>query len=750
MKDKITRKDFIRKGTSVFGLVALGPSSFFAKGSNQVVNTEETKKKILSAFKAREGAQIRGSWIQRGDRRSGDVVLSQKGNVCQIVVASNENSAVHRAAHFLAEDIRKISGNRPDVVEKPDGKHSTIRLVTYDQGSVPNDIGADKLKGQWESHMVVTKGNDVWLVGANFRGTAFAAYELAERLGIDPLYIWTGYQPETFKTLILQKTDFYAPPPAIRYRGTFHDDEDILPRPYDRYDHPLIIGDINIDWYKRYFETALRLKLNMTAPYTRAHRRYEVQKTASEWGLFYTSHHYDILLSNPFGLQRFNLAEKRGISPEWNWFKNRQGMITYWKDGVLENKDLNCIWPVGLRGTSDRSYNFPKGMSVKQQDKIFNNIINIQVNTVKNNIPADKTPIFHFTLYTEMLNKFQEHRSEFNLPEDVIIVWPDDNNGIMRALPKDRGKWKHGVYYHLAYLGNPAITKQITHVTSPERIANQFRNIVAAGATEFCLVNVSELRDYVLGARMIARIGWNPDEMLNGSDAPERYLQWWSKEYFGNNAAPEAKEVYDRYYQLISKPVMLWNGADMVQSIVDKLLDKFAGKTVKPVEKSKVDELKKRDDDYRATMTIAEKAQEKMSRQQKQYFFENALLGLLIDWRPTQAALKLNEALNESDQQKSWSLVEEALKPLEQLELEIGKAERPPFEKWYRETWIRRKLSPYNVHRSYQQVRAFIGSEGTEKLQGPVYQRLTRQKGLEEDKNWSRFLDRSDKLLKKI
>jgi hypothetical protein len=38
------------------------------------------------------------------------------------------------------------------------------------------------------------------------------------------------------------------------------------------------------------------------------HRRFEVQKLASDWGLYYTSHHYDILVSNPVGLERFGLA----------------------------------------------------------------------------------------------------------------------------------------------------------------------------------------------------------------------------------------------------------------------------------------------------------------------------------------------------------------------------------------------------------------------------------------------------------
>src|SRR2546430_8118737 len=84
------------------------------------------------------------------------------------------------------------------------------------------------------------------------------------------------------------------------YRGFFHDDEDILPRPFDARGYPLQTGDVPLAWYRRYFETALRLRMNMVAPYVRVHRRFEVQQLASDWGLYYTSHHYDILVSNPF------------------------------------------------------------------------------------------------------------------------------------------------------------------------------------------------------------------------------------------------------------------------------------------------------------------------------------------------------------------------------------------------------------------------------------------------------------------
>ncbi|MDQ3132866.1 MAG: hypothetical protein M3Q99_19120, partial [Acidobacteriota bacterium] len=64
---------------------------------------------------------------------------------------------------------------------------------------------------------ILTTQNAVWLVGANFRGTTFAAYTLSERLGIDPLYLWTGYTPEKHSKLVLKKTDYFANPDGLYF-----------------------------------------------------------------------------------------------------------------------------------------------------------------------------------------------------------------------------------------------------------------------------------------------------------------------------------------------------------------------------------------------------------------------------------------------------------------------------------------------------------------------------------------------------
>jgi hypothetical protein len=672
---------------------------------------------------------LRGTWVQTGPAAAGDVVLASGSTGAEIVVGPTEPLNVRQAATFLAGDIEKISGYKPPIVDSASGSRVTIRLVTLGTGQLPKEVDTRGMAGQWEAYRVVTTPRAVWLVGSNPRGTAFAAYTLSERLGIDPLYLWTGYLPEHHDPLVLKAARFVQGPPTFRYRGFFHDDEDILPRPFDARGYPDQLGDVPLRWYEKFFETALRLRMNMVAPYTRVHRRYEVQRLASDWGLMYTSHHYDILVSNPFGLTRFNLAAERGVRPDYDWINNKEGMLTFWRGGVMENRHLDVIWPVGMRNTDDRAYVWPEGYTDADKARAFHEIITDQVNMVKELLPPGKTPLFHFTMYTEMLPLYQSDPNAFDLPSDVIIVWPDDNNGHMRGLPASLGKWKHGVYYHLAYLGGN-LSKQNVSTVAPATIAAEFQKIVQAGATEFMLVNMSEVREYVMGARMLADICWNAPGAFGAPDAAGRYISWFSHEYFGAGAA-DAATAYSRYFALLDTPDKLWLGANAVEDLLRRLHDRVLGRASAPDTgrfrmfrvplDSALPLLRTRAPDLGGALALEARAEGQMTPDQAQYFHENVALGLLLAARQEEAALKLAAALAAPDTTTMWRLAWEARAPLEDLEAQLAWAEHPPFDRWYHETWIRTTYSPNNPHRAYEMVREFLTSHGREIMEPPPF-----------------------------
>lgn len=737
MKQPISRKHFIRN----LGVLTAGVWKAPGMAYNASPGGSETYAAGDFQRSWPNEDTTRGSWVREGTPGPDDVRLVGADGKCQIIIAADSHTAVRQAAVFLASDIESLTGQRPDIGHRPLSGMSHLYLIQQGDSSFRVPFDVSDLHGKWESYRIGTVGSDVWLVGSDFRGTAFAAYCLSERLGIDPLHWWTGCRPSAHASLVMKKTFYDVPTPIFKYRGFFHDDEDILPRPFEMSGYPLRTGDVSLIWYQRFFETALRLGMNLVAPYTRVHRREEVQRCASDWGLFYTSHHYDVLLSNPFGIERFNLAEKRGVDPTWDWFTNKAGMQGYWRGGVEENKDLYTIWPVGLRGTDDHAYGFAPGTSERAEAAVFGEVINWQIDTVKKMLPPGREAIFHFTLYTEMLDRYLKDPGAFDLPEDVIIVWPDDNDGLMRALPRETGKWKHGVYYHLAYFGGEK-SKQVTHIVSPYRITAELNKIIQAKATELLLVNVSEMRAHVMEARLIAEISWKGIRSDSTVLPAERYIRWWIAEYFGTPASEHAFAAYLQYYRLLDTADKVWNGGTAVHSLLKMLTDKFKGLKYSQPDTDWLSALRQRDSAYQEAFRSISKATDQMGRGPSRFFFEHVTLGLLLDSCPVACALRLSKALTEPDTIKAWREVTAAMESLVRLEDAIRTAEHPPFEQWYRESWIRKRFSRYNVHYAFELMRAFITAEGLSLPSPPS----STGHAIAQAKIWTCFLDATEDL----
>jgi hypothetical protein len=130
--------------------------------------------------------------------------------------------------------------------------------------------------------------------------------------------------------------------------------------------------------------------------------------------------------------------------------------------------------------------------------------------------------------------------------------------------------------------------------------------------------------------------------------------------------------------------------------------------TATPIGADVLRSLEQRDADYKTVFQSIAAANARMTPDRQQYLYENVAFPLLIDWRQATAAIKMIRALAEPDAAASRKLVLSAFEDLKTLESEIQRAELPPFEKWYRKSWIRNDDSPYNVHRSYERMLAFL------------------------------------------
>jgi len=261
------------------------------------------------------------------------------------------------------------------------------------------------------------------------------------------------------------------------------------------------------------------------------------------------------------------------------------------------------------------------------------------------------------------------------------------------------------------------LTKQLTHTVAPSTVAGQFEKIVKSGATEYMLVNVSEVRDYVMGTRMLADITWDAPGIYAAPKPAERYTAWWSREYFGGpaggaGAAQAAEAAYNKYFSVIDTPDKLWVAPDAIEELLGRLYRKVAGETYPAVDAGTLALMQSRKSQLDEALAAEARAETGMSLSERRFFSLDVALGLQVAQRQTQAALKLEEALRAPDAGRMWPLVFDARASLEQLETELLRGEYPPFDRWYHESWIRSALSQSNPHRPYNQLRAFISSEG--------------------------------------
>jgi hypothetical protein len=149
-----------------------------------------------------------------------------------------------------------------------------------------------------------------------------------------------------------------------------------------------------------------------------------------------------------------------------------------------------------------------------------------------------------------------------------------------------------------------------------------------------------------------------------------------------------------------------------IQDLIGRLYRKVGGETPAPFNADTLAQLQARAKQLDDALAAVEKAQAGLSLSQQRFLSTDAGLGLEIAHRQTHAALKLEEALRAPDAARMWQLVGEARASLEQLETEFSRGEYPPFDRWYQQSWIRSAQSNNNPHRAYDQLRAFIGSEG--------------------------------------
>jgi len=100
-----------------------------------------------------------------------------------------------RTANDLADDVRKVSGVKPEILEKLSyPSKGAILIRTIGKSKLIDQLIADKkidvsgIKGQCESFVIQTVDGNLIVAGSDKRGTIYVIYDISEKIGVSPWY----------------------------------------------------------------------------------------------------------------------------------------------------------------------------------------------------------------------------------------------------------------------------------------------------------------------------------------------------------------------------------------------------------------------------------------------------------------------------------------------------------------------------------------------------------------------------------
>jgi hypothetical protein len=514
-----------------------------------------------------------------------------------IYIDTKDAKVVQIAAEAFANDIKLISGKTMAI--NTDNKIAgdfAIIAGTIGQSKLIDDLIKDKLidvttiKNKWECFSIqVIKGNSnaktaklpfgnggaaLVIAGSDRRGTAFGIFHLSRTMGISPLLWWADVTPPKKEQLFISG-NYTSATPSIQYRGIFINDEDWGMQPWAAKNMDTDIKDIGPKTYAKVFELLLRLKANYIwpamHPCTKAFYYYKQNpKVADDYAIVVGGSHCEPMLRNNVCEWAETYEEEYKKKPgEWRYDVNKAEIYKYWDDRIKESVNYESVFTVGMRGVHDGSMPGPKDPDEKV--KLLEKVITDQREILQNNFKRSPETLPQiFVPYKEVLSLY---RRGMKLPDDVTIIWPDDNYGYIRQLPdaeEQKRRGGNGVYYHLSYWGSPADYLWLSSM-SPALIGYEMKKAYDYGAKKLWVFNVGDIKPAEMEMQFAMDMSY--DISTYKVKEPDIYINNWATETFGKATADLVTKIKKQYYALSApgKPEHLGSLTFTSKEIDDRL-----------------------------------------------------------------------------------------------------------------------------------------------------------------------------------
>lgn len=474
---------------------------------------------MLSALVAVSAGRAQVAVHEKSPKTKYAFTLASPRQTAAILYDASDAAVVKRAAELFAADVEAVTGRYPRVTSAA-GETGPAVIVGTVGGSAlirrlseAGKIDTAPLEGAWERYLIQTVANPLpgirkalVIAGSDRRGAAYGLFTLSELIGVSPWYWWADVPVKKHAALHVDAPPTYSQTPSVRYRGIFLNDEDWGLTPWASQTFEPERGNIGPRTYAKVCELLLRLKANYLAPAmhpvsTSFNQIPENKLVADTFAIVMGSTHCEPLLLNTA-----SEWDTQTMGP-WNYDKNKEGINRVLTQRVRENSPYENVYTLALRGLHDGAMSTTLPMHEKV--RMLQQALLDQRRILAENIdrPVETVPQA-FTPYKEVLEIYS---NGLELPDDVTIVWPDDNYGYMKRLSgvrEQRRTGRSGVYYHVSYLGVPHSYLWFS-TTPPSLMYEELRKAYDTTADRLWLLNCGDLKGSEMQVSLFLDMAWD-------------------------------------------------------------------------------------------------------------------------------------------------------------------------------------------------------------------------------------------------
>ena len=471
---------------------------------------------------------------------------------------------VEIALQMFRSDMQQVTGR-----EAVSTKDAIIQIYELDQ----NKGAASKLqkqgvpvadvKDRHDAFWLGVRDGKILVVGSNGRGCAYGLLELSRMAGVSPWVWWGDVVPERKSRLVIDDAFESLQSPSVAYRGIFINDEDWSLRnwAWKHYEKTDQFGAMGPKTYKAIFQLLLRLRANAIWPgmHTGTPGFFTIKgnkEMADSCGILIGTSHCEPLLRN-------NVAEwDPMVRGAYNYITNREQVQQYWIERLKEVKGSEEFFTIGMRGIHDGSM---EGVKTKKEKlEGLQQVIDDQRELIRTyyNKDVERVPQV-FIPYKEVLEIME---SGLRVPDDVTLMWCDDNYGYMTRLSDAEQQQRPGgggVYYHLSYWGRPHDYMWLT-TTQPGLVYSEMKAAYDHNCRKLWIVNVHDPKVAAYDLEFFLDMAWDINAIQ--PQTIERHLERWLCTQFGDEAGKQLAPAMKDFYRLcgIRKPEFMgWTQVEL-------------------------------------------------------------------------------------------------------------------------------------------------------------------------------------------